>query len=143
MKCPTSGARTKSVLYHRFRWSRLITSNRGSIKVGQATIIAESTVWSLPSVTLVFKTYFIEEEKNRTGQKHWNWYSTPLKWSPHYIKCIYCLKFVFKTSKDKTTQNICRIFIFHEHFFCRQKEKLCVHLKPGKISTTGFRISKT
>ena len=45
MKCPTSGAMPKSVLYHRFRWSRLITSNRGSVKVGQPTIIAESTVW--------------------------------------------------------------------------------------------------
>ena len=47
MKCPTSGARTKSVSYHRFRWSRLITSNRGSIKVGQATILLNSWVHCL------------------------------------------------------------------------------------------------
>lgn len=70
MKCPTSGARTKSVLYHRFRWSRLITSNRGSIKVGQATIIAESTVWHAfgpyPLSPLFSKP--ISSKKKKTGQ---------------------------------------------------------------------------
>ena len=70
MKCPTSGARTKSVLYHRFRWSRLITSNRGSIKVGQATIIAESTVWHAfgPYTLSPLFSKPISSKKKKTGQ---------------------------------------------------------------------------
>ena len=139
---------------------------RASIKVGQPTIIAKSTVWQAfgpyPLSCLFQKAISSDKKQDRTevvkGRTIQGGRVAMICDFDHQIcqSCVCCTNFVKiiyigsgtrmgtlptpETSKYQKI-NSAKFPYFVCIFFCGQKKTLCVHFKPGKISTTEFRIS--